>query len=125
MLDYKTSFTFIPFIASESDSIESGSEFPSEISSEETSEITSEDTSETSSEDTSEEVTSETSSEETSESVIYTETIDYSGTLYTMNENIVTLTDRFTQLSVVVYFAVALSVIILIYRIFAWFWKDL
>ena len=125
MLDYKTSFTFRPFIASESDSIESGSEFPSEISSEETSEITSEETSETSSEDTSEEDTSETSSEETSEPVIYTETIDYSGTLYTMNENIVTLTDRFTQLSVVVYFAVALSVIILIYRIFAWFWKDL
>lgn len=125
MLDYKTSFTFIPFIASESDSIESGSEITSEISSEETSEITSEDTSEISSEDTSEEDSSETSSEDTSEPVIYAETIDYSESLYIMNENIVTLTDRFTQLEIVVFFAVGLAVVVLIYRIFAWFWKDL
>lgn len=100
-------------LRSELDSSESNSEEISEFSSEEFSS------------ESSSEVSSEESLEESSEVVYTSETIDYSESLYVMNQNIVTLTDRFTHLSIVVYFAVGLSVICLIYRIFAWFWKDL
>lgn len=116
MLD--TSFFNITLLQSELDSEESSSEELSEITSEEFS-------SESFSEVSSEEENSEEDSSEEEDSQIFAETIDYSGTLYTMNENIVTLTDRFTELYIVVFFAVCLSVIILVYRIFAWFFKDL
>lgn len=116
MLD--TSFFNFSLLHSELDSQESSSEELSEITSEEFS-------SESFSEVSSEEEGSEEDTSEEEDSQIYAETIDYSGTLYTMNENIVTLTDRFTELYIVVFFAVCLSVIILVYRIFAWFWKDL
>lgn len=121
MLD--TSFFNITLLQSELDSAESSSEELSEVSSAEVS--SAEFSSESFSEVSSEEVDFEEDTSEEEDSQIYAETIDYSGTLYTMNENIVTLTDRFTELYIVVFFAVCLSVIILVYRIFAWFWKDL
>ena len=120
---HDTSFFNISLLQSEVGSEEPTSE--EEFSENSSEEFSSESSSEVSSEEENSEVSSEEEDSEEEDSEVYSETIDYSGTLYTMNENIVTLTDRFTQLSIVVYFAVALSVIILIYRIFAWFWKDL
>lgn len=69
------------------------------------------------------EVTSEDASDDTSEDSF--EQIDYSETLTEINQHLELISSRVEYVGASFWILLSLFIAIILYRLFAWFWKDL